>query len=135
MTEVDESELVMQELKFREMRELKDIYLARKQGEALERITRPYPRLEGLGLGNYGPTALVALAGLIFVENIINELTGLTDLTIHDFVWAVDVGSGARQAKRMEKSLETIGALGQYFPMPQMMQLPRPERLESIKPG
>lgn len=125
----------MKELEFQELKELKDIYLAKKQGEALERVTRPDVLMEGLGLGYYGPQTVLALGALMLWEDILNDLTGSQDQTIHAFVKAIDVASGARSAKRMEKSLETIGMLGQYYPMPSMQGLPRPERLEAIKPG
>ena len=101
---------------------IKDALLALKQGEALERDTRPLLLEEAIGLGYFGPTAVLALAHMILMEDLLNNVTGLqpTDEGYHairDFARHVGVASGSRGAKRLEKSLETIGMLGPQFGM------------------
>ena len=105
------------DLTFKEMKEIKDIYLAKKQGEALERITYPKLEVEAISLGFYGAQTVLAISSLRLFESIINKLAGLTDTPIHTFTADIGRASGSREAKRMEKSLETVGQLGQYIPM------------------
>lgn len=118
------------DLDFKEMKELKNVFLAKKQGEALERITNPQKHLEGLGLGYYESETVLALNAIDILENAMNalgtpddpELGELPIFTntknmLHDFTAGIGVSSGSRVAKRMEKSLETIGTLGQFKPM------------------
>ena len=65
--------------------DIKDALLAKKQGEALERITKPSLHEEGLGLGYFDSDTVLALAALDLWETIINEITGLTDYSLHQF--------------------------------------------------
>ena len=106
-----------EELTFKEMKEIKDIYLAKKQGEALERITYPKLEVEAISLGFYGAQTVLAISSLRLFEAVINDLAGLKDTPIHTFTADIGRASGSRDAKRMEKSLETVGQLGQYIPM------------------
>ena len=117
----------MADLEFKELKELKDIYLAKKQGEALERITKPQNHGEGLGLGFYGPQTVLALNSIDLLEDVINDLCGIEGNTLHVFTRGICISSGSRQAKRMEKSLETIGQLGQYYPFNKGFEIPKPE--------
>lgn len=125
-------------------KDLKDIYLAKKQGEALERITKPVSHHEGLGLGYYGPQTVLALGAVDLFEDAINEIVkmGMDDQEqqefmlskhyhlLHRFTKEIGIASGSREAKRMEKGLETIGQLGQYLPFGKT-ELPRPSLLEA----
>lgn len=125
-------------------KDLKDAYLSKKQGEALERITVPRKHYEGLGLGHFGPQTVLALASVDLLEDVVNELAYKPTITekifdedgkeigtkevdvpmlpsfektlnsLHIFTETVGVASGSRNAIRMEKALETIGNLGQY---------------------
>lgn len=134
------------QLKDLDLRELRDAYLSLKQGEALERITRPKKHYEGLGLGFFGPETVLALASVDLFEEVINELAynpTITEKTfdkegkeiksqdvdvpkipafegtfnaLHIFTETIGVASGSRKAIRLEKALETIGTLGQYTP-------------------
>ena len=113
---------------------IKDALLALKQGEALERDTRPLLLEEAIGLGYFGPTAVLALAHMILMEDLLNNVTGLqpTDEGYHairDFARHVGVASGSRGAKRLEKSLETIGMLGPQFGMPAQHVPLQPEKV------
>ena len=109
--------MIDKELSFKEMKEIKDIYLAKKQGEALERITYPKLEVEAISLGFYGAQTVLAIGSLRLFEAIINDLAGIKDRPIHIFTADIGRASGSREAKRMEKSLETVGQLGQYIPM------------------
>ena len=106
------------------------LYLAKKQGEALERITYPKLQDEAISLGFYGAQTVLALSGLRLFEAIINDLAGVTSTPIHSFTADIGRASGSRDAKRMEKSLETVGQLGQYMPF-QKGQIPTPTALNS----
>lgn len=106
----------MDDLSIKDLKSIKDALLAKKQGEALERITKPALHEEGLGLGFYGPETVLTLGAIDLWEDIINDLTGITSKPLHVFTQTIGVASGSRSAKRMEKSLETIGQLGQYIP-------------------
>lgn len=106
-----------EELTFKEMKEIKDIYLAKKQGEALERISYPKLEVEAISLGYYGAQTVLAISSLRLFEAIMNDLAGIKETPIHIFTADIGRASGSRDAKRMEKSLETIGQLGQYMPM------------------
>ena len=97
---------------------LRGAFLGWKQGEALERGTKPVSREESLGLGFYNVHANLALNDIVLLEVIINDFTGLTDSTMELFARGVAVSSGSRQAKRLEKSLETIGNIGQVIEGP-----------------
>lgn len=118
------------QMTMKDLRSIKDALLAKKQGEALERITRPISHEEGLGLGHYGSETVLALSSLCAVEDVINELTGLETQTLHTFTRTIGISSGSRGAKRMEKGLETIGQLGQYIPSQKGM-IPTPEAVDA----
>lgn len=118
------------ELTFKEIKEIKDVYLAKKQGEALERITYPKLEEEAIALGFYGSQTVLAIAALRLYETIINELSEAEGTPIHTFTADIGRASGSRDAKRMEKSLETVGQLGQYIPFGKG-QLPTPTILNS----
>jgi len=118
------------ELTFKEIKEIKDVYLAKKQGEALERITYPKLEEEAIALGFYGSQTVLAIAALRLYETIINELSEAKGTPIHTFTADIGRASGSRDAKRMEKSLETVGQLGQYIPFGKG-QLPTPTILNS----
>jgi hypothetical protein len=52
---------------------------------------------------------------------------------MRNFVRHLGIASGSRGAKRLEKSLETIGMLGQQFSMPQGYAPMQPEALDLNK--
>jgi len=106
-----------EDLTFKEMKEIKDIYLAKKQGEALERVSYPKLEEEAIALGFFGAQTVLAIGTLRLFETILNEVAGTKSTPIHTFTADIGRASGSRDAKRMEKSLETVGQLGQYIPM------------------
>ena len=119
-----------EELTFKEMKEIKDIYLAKKQGEALERISYPKLEEEAIALGFFGAQTVLAIGTLRLFETILNEVAGTKSTPIHTFTADIGRASGSRDAKRMEKSLETVGQLGQYIPFGKG-KLPTPTVLNS----
>lgn len=120
----------LEELTISELKSIKDAILSKEQGEALRRITKPETEFEQIGLGFFGPETVLALASVNLIEHVINDLTGLTDMTLHSFTGDIGVASGSRGAKRMEKSLETIGSLGPHLP-DASGHIPTPTALES----
>ena len=112
-----------------ELKLLKDVYLSKKQGEALERSSTPKTDEEALSLGHYGPETNIILNLAISTELLINKLTGTEDLTISKMMLNISRASSNRSAKRLEKTLETVGMLGQYIPMMKSQKLP-PEAVD-----
>lgn len=98
-------------------RELKNIFLAKKQGEALERASTPRTQAESISLGNFGHQAVYALAVIQAHEEFIFSLTGYEGNILSNFVENIGKGSGSIGAKRMTETLQTVGQLGQYKPM------------------
>lgn len=109
---------------------LKDVVLAKKQGEALERVSTPLTNEEALSLGYYDSTSNLALNTMILVERLINNICGVKDTPIAKLAYNISRSSGNRQAKRMEKTLETIAALGQYMPFQNQYGPLAPEKLD-----
>lgn len=100
---------------------VKDVIFLWKQGEALERASRPYNEEEALGLGNFDPYANLALNALILYEKSLNQLCSteeeqITDTILSEFAYNVAIASGSKGALRLEKTLETIGLIKQAAP-------------------
>lgn len=117
-----------EELEFKQMKELKDIYLAKKQGEALERASTPSTYDEAVSLGNFGHETVYAMAVVDAHQRFIYSLTGHDGNILQKFNEMVGRASGSIATKRMEKTLETVGQLGQYNPMPKH-DMPKPTAL------
>jgi len=106
---------------------LRGAYLGWKQGEALERDTKPVSREESVGLGYFEVEANIALGAIMALETVINDLSGIkkeepVGNVMYQFAIDIAVASGSRKATRLEKSLETIGSIGQVIEMPQKMR-------------
>ena len=112
-----------------ELKLLKDVILSKKQGEALERSSTPQSDNEALSLGHYGPETNIILNLGISTELLINELTGVEDFTISKMMLNISRASANRGAKRLDKTLETVGMLGQHIPMMKSQKLP-PEAVD-----
>lgn len=104
------------ELSFKEMKEIKDIYLAKKQGEALERASTPKNYQEAISLGYFGYQAVYAMGVIQAHQEFIQSLTGYQGEILVRFNMTIGRASGSIQAKRMDETLETVGQLGQYLP-------------------
>ena len=117
------------ELTFKELKELKNIYLAKKQGEALERTSNPKNHDEALSLGYYAAPTNLALNTIDLFEKIINKLSGCTGNEMKEFTEGIARASGSREFIRGEKTLETVGNLGQYIPM-QKGNIPTPQSVD-----
>ena len=97
------------------LKHLRGAYLGWKQGEALERATRPDNPVEALGLGNFSVEANLAINTIVMIERVTNDLSGCEDDTLSRFAYNVAVASGSRVGHRLQWGLETIGQLGQYI--------------------
>ena len=130
---------------FRELKEMKNVFLAKKQGEALERASRPIDLDEALSLGNMNQQGVYAANVILAHQKFIEELTTSTRIEetvdksgkktkkeiivpghkgtiLEDFVKGIFQGSGSIGAKRLDKTFETVGSLGQYRPGPPTYQ-------------
>ena len=124
------------------LEKIKDVFLAKKQGEALERISTPLTHNEALSLGNYAHQAAYAVAVVDLHETLINDLVNIEEdekgelsddeleQCLHVFTETVARSSGSISAKRMEKGYETIAQLGQYFPGIPKRQPLQPEKVD-----
>jgi len=117
-----------EDLKEPTWKELKDIFLAKKQGEALERSSTPLNFDEAVSLGQFGHQAVYALSLCEAHQAFIFSLTGYQGNILNRFVETVSRASGSIQAKRMEQTFTSVGQLGQFQPMPKM-DLPEPTAL------
>jgi len=111
-------------------KELKDIFLAKKQGEALERGSTPLTFDEAISLGQFGHQAVYALSLIEAHQSFIFSLTGYQGSILTRFVESIGRASGSIQSKRMEQTFQAVGQLGQYQPMPKH-DLPEPTSLEA----
>jgi len=111
-------------------KELKDIFLAKKQGEALERDSTPLTFDEAVSLGQFGHQAVYALSVIEMHQKYIKSLTDYDGHILVRFVETISRASGSIQAKRMEQTFLAVGQLGQYQPFPKT-ELPTPGLLEA----
>ena len=109
-------------------KELKDIFLAKKQGEALERGSTPLTYDEAISLGNFGFQAVYAIGVIEAHQSFIESLTGYKGSILTRFNETIGRASGSIQAKRMDETFESVGQLGQFQPFPKM-DLPEPTQL------
>lgn len=109
-------------------KELKDIFLAKKQGEALERSSTPLTFDEAISLGQFGHQAVYALSVIEMHQGFIKSLTDYDGNVLTRFVESIGRASGSIQGSRMMQTFESVGQLGQYQPMPKH-DLPEPTTL------
>ena len=98
------------------LKDLKGAYLAMKQGDTLERISRPTTREEIESLGDMGPRSTGALASFQMVDKLLNELYGTDDDTLTQFAFSMYRGSAQRNFTRGAALLEAIGQIGAHIP-------------------
>jgi len=98
-------------------KELKNIFLAKKQGEALERASTALTFDEAVSLGQFGHQAVYALSVIEMHQKYIKSLTGYQGNILTRFVETIGRASGSIQGNRMLQTFEAVGALGQYKPM------------------
>lgn len=97
-------------------KELKDIFLAKKQGEALERASTALTFDEAVSLGQFGHQAVYGLSIMQMHQKYIRSLTGYEGDILSGFVETIGRASGSIGAKRMEQTFESVGKLGQFTP-------------------
>lgn len=98
-------------------KELKNIFLAKKQGEALERSSTPLTFEEAISLGQFGHQAVYALSVIEMHQKYIESLTDYKGNILTRFVESIGRASGSIQGNRMLQTFEAVGQLGQYKPM------------------
>jgi len=96
---------------------LKGAFLAKKQGETIERISRPITVEEIESLGDHGPRTTSCLSLYKRVQGLIEQLTGHKGNLLTDHAHTLYRGSAARNLKRGETLLNSIGQIGQYMPL------------------
>jgi len=96
---------------------LKGAFLSKKQGETIERISRPKTVEEIESLGDMGPNATGCLSLYQRAQGLIEQLTGFKGNLLVDHAHTLYRGSAQRNFKRGEKLLESIGQIGQYMPI------------------
>lgn len=122
-------------LTVKELKQVKDAILQLKQGEALERASRPINWNEAMGLGFFGPETNFALNAIKTIEEAINFLCYLKDdYTMTEFALGIAIGSGSRSARRMDGTFDTTGKLGGTSTNFNR-DFPTPEHLTQEQPG
>lgn len=96
---------------------LKGAFLSKKQGETIERISRPKTVEEVESLGDMGPRATACLSLYKRAQGLIEQLTGFKGNLLIDHAHTLYRGSAQRNFTRGEKLLESIGQIGQYMPL------------------
>lgn len=96
---------------------LKGAFLSKKQGETIERISRPTTVEEIESLGDHGPRTTSCLSLYKRVQGLIEQLTGHKGNLLVDHAHTLYRGSAARNFKRGEELLTSIGQIGQYMPL------------------
>ena len=110
------------------LEKLKGAFLALKQGETLERISKPSTVEEIESLGDMGARATACLSFYQRADEIINSICGTDDDILSRHAFTLYRGSAQRSFKRGEKLLESIGQIGAYIP-----EQPKRERGEAVK--
>lgn len=113
MSKTDKKETVPPE----DWKLLKGAFLSKKQGETLERISKPTTVEEVESLGDHGPRTTACLSLYKRVQMLLESLTGYKGHALHDHTHTLYRGSAARNFTRGEKLLESIGQIGQYIPI------------------
>jgi len=107
---------------------LKGAFLSLKQGETLERVSRPETLEEIESLGDMGPRATACLSLYQRAQDSLESLTGYQGHALKDHAYTLYRGSAQRSFKRGEKILEAIGQIGAHIP-----EQPKRERGESVE--
>jgi len=127
----DESAARLLGLTIKELKQVKDAVLQLKQGETLERASRPISINEALGLGYYDVDCAIALATLNSYQHILNSISGKNSTLLSDFSTQVAIASGSRQHIRLSEVLDAIAKIGSKtadkstdFPQPEHLGAP-----------
>lgn len=115
----------------KELKVVKDALYELKQGETLERASRPISINEALGLGYFDVDCAMALATLNAYQAILNSISGKNSTLLSDFSAQVAVASGSRQHIRLSEVLDAIakisnksGEQSKDFPSPEHLGAP-----------
>ena len=84
--------------------------------------SRPIDLDESLSLGNMNQQGIYAANVILAHQKFIKELSGHDGSILDNFVKGIFQGSGSISGKRLDKTFETVGSLGQYRPGPPSYQ-------------
>ena len=112
----------------KELKVVKDALYELKQGETLERASRPISINEALGLGYYDVDCAIALATLNSYQKILNSISGKDSTLLSDFSTQVAIASGSRQHIRLSEVLDAIAKISNKSG-DQSKDFPQPEHL------
>lgn len=112
---------------------LKGAILSKKQGETLERISKPTTTQEIESLGDMGARATACLSLYQRAQKQLEILTGHKGSLLVDHAETLYRGSAQRNFKRGEKLLESIGQIGQFLPIDQQRGRLPPESVDFNK--
>ena len=107
----DKSTAKLLGLSIKELKQIKDAVLQLKQGETLERASRPISINEALGLGYYDVDCAIALSTLNAYQKILNSISGQDSTLLSDFSTQVAIASGSRQHIRLSEVLDAIAKI------------------------
>lgn len=112
---------------------LKGAFLSKKQGETLERISKPTTVQEIESLGDMGPRATACLSLYQRAQSQIEILTGYKGNALVEHAQTLYRGSAQRNFKRGEQLLASIGQIGQFIPIDQQRGRLPPENVDFNK--
>ena len=112
---------------------LKGAFLSKKQGETIERISKPTTLEEIESLGDMGPRATACMSLYKRAQQQLESLTGYKGTALVDHSHTLYRGSAQRNFKRGEQLLTSIGQIGQFMPMDQQRGRLPPESVDFNK--
>ena len=119
----DKVEVSKEEL---EWKLLKGAYLSKKQGETLERISKPTTIEEIESLGDMGSISTGCLSLYQRAQQQLKSLTGYQGTALVDHAQTLYRGSAQRNFKRGELLLQSIGQIGAHIPEQPKIEHSRP---------
>lgn len=127
----DENAAKLLGLTIKELKQIKDAVLMLKQGEGLERASRPITIHEALGLGYFDVECAIALATINSYQKILNSISNKESTLLSDFSTQVAIASGSRQHIRLSEVLDAIAKISSKqtekstdFPQPEHLGAP-----------
>ena len=121
-------------LTIKELKQVKDAILMLKQGEGLERASRPISINEALGLGYFDVECAIALSTINAYQKILNSISGKNSTLLSDFSNQVAIASGSRQHIRLSEVLDAIAKISSKTTEKQT-DFPTPEHVEAESVG
>ena len=83
---------------------LKDVLFQKEKGESIRVHSRPETKKEAYAQGFYGVRSNVTLVSVDTFELMLNQLTGLTDMTLTEAMTKIAIGSASTKFRRGEST-------------------------------